>query len=126
VILSSLCTIHNRGGYVLVVHYDNERPSLISHEYSSPCAESIIDYADAMRLKLKLAGIHESTNLISIFEGRTATESSAVFKAQLSEVHQMGFKTSTVRLLEEETLRHLAYTDYNSIRYSQMIDEIGI
>jgi hypothetical protein len=117
--------VHNRGN-VLVVHYDSERPSLISHEYNSPCAESIIDYADAMRLKLKLAGIHESADLMSIFDGQTATEASAVFKTQLNDVHQMGFKTSTVHLLEEETLRHLAHTDYNSIRYSQMIDEIGI
>jgi hypothetical protein len=107
--------VNNRGN-VLVVHYDNERPSLISYEYNSPCAESIIDYADAMRLKLKLAGIHESTDLMSIFKGRIATESSAVSKAQVNKVHQMGLKTSTVRLLEEETLRHLAHTDYNSIR----------
>jgi hypothetical protein len=45
---------------------------------------------------------------------------------QLNDVDQKGLKTSTVRLLKEETIRHLAHVCYNSIRYNQMIDEIGI
>jgi hypothetical protein len=58
----------NNKGDVRVVHYERGRPDLISHEYESPCAESIIDYADAIRLKLKLAGIHDSDDVMTIFE----------------------------------------------------------
>jgi hypothetical protein len=77
--------VNNRGD-VRVVHYDRSRPALISHEYNSPCAESIIDYADAIRLKLKLAGIHDSTDLMTIFEDRTDIEASALLKRQLNDV----------------------------------------
>jgi hypothetical protein len=115
----------NNKGNVHVIHYERDNPSLISHEYDSPCAESIIDHADAMRLKLKLAGIHDSTDIMAIFDGRNDVEASAVFKAQLNDVDQKGLNTSTVRLLKEETLRHVAHARYNSIRYDQMIDEIG-
>jgi hypothetical protein len=45
---------------------------------------------------------------------------------QLNDVDQKGLKTSTVQLLKEETIRHLAHVGYSSIRYNQMIDEIGI
>jgi hypothetical protein len=116
----------NNKGDVRVVHYERGRPDLISHEYSSPCAESIIDYADAIRLKLKLAGIHDSNDLMTIFEDRNVIEASAIFKAQLNDVEQTGLKTSTVRLLKEETIRHIAHRVHNSIRYDQMIDEIGV
>jgi hypothetical protein len=44
---------------------------------------------------------------------------------QLNDVDQKGLKTSTVRLLKEETYRHLAHTIHNQIRYDQMMDEIG-
>jgi hypothetical protein len=108
----------NNKGDVFVINYDSTRPELISHQYSSPCLGSIIDYADAMRLKLKMAGIHTSADLMNIFEGRTHTESSAVFKMQLNDVDQRSFKTYTVQFLEEETLRHLAHIRYNCIRYN--------
>jgi hypothetical protein len=78
--------VNNRGN-VHVIHYDRERPDLISHEYDSPCAESIVDYADTMRLNLKLAGIHDSSDLMTIFEDCTDAEASIVFKAQLNDVH---------------------------------------
>jgi hypothetical protein len=116
--------VNNKDG-VLVVHYVSNRPDLISHEYNSPCSGSIIDYADAMRLKLKLAGIHNSTDLMGIFEGRTDADALNMFKTQLNDVDQNGSKTSAVRLLREETIRHAAHAAYNSIRYSQMIGEIG-
>jgi hypothetical protein len=109
-----------------VVHHDRDRPELISHEYDSPCAESIIDYADAMRLKLKLAGIHDSTDLMTIFDDRTDAQATGVLKMQLNDVDQKGLKTSTVRLLKEECIRHITHATYNLIRYDQMIDEIGI
>jgi hypothetical protein len=66
----------NNKANVHIVHYDRGRPDLISHEYNSPCAESIIDYADAMQLKLKLAGIHDSTDLMTIFEDRSEVQAS--------------------------------------------------
>jgi hypothetical protein len=113
----------NNKGDVFVINYDSTHPELISHQYNSPCSGSIIEYADAMRLKLKLAGIHDSTDLMTIFEGRTHAESSAVFK--MHDIDQQVLKTSTVQLLEEETLRHLAHAKYNFIRYNQMITEIG-
>jgi hypothetical protein len=97
---------------VFTVNYDSNDPGLISYQYESPCAESVIDYSDAIRLKLKLSGIHDSTGHIAVFEGRTHAESSAVFKRQLNDVDQLGLKTSTIRLLEEETLRHLAHVNY--------------
>jgi hypothetical protein len=74
---------------------------------------------------MPLSGIHDSTDLIAIFEGRTHIESSAIFKRQLNDVDQRDLKTSTVRLLEEEALRHLAHVNYNSLRYNQMMFEIG-
>jgi hypothetical protein len=36
---------------VFVISYDPNVPELISHRYNTPCKGSIIDYADAMRLK---------------------------------------------------------------------------
>jgi hypothetical protein len=125
IVYHTLQQVNNRGN-VHVIHYDRERPDLISHEYDSPCAESIVDYADAMRLKLKLEGFHNSADLMTIFEDRTDVEASGMFKAQLNDVEQKGLKTSTVRLLKEETIRHTSHAIYNSIRYDQMIDAIGI
>jgi hypothetical protein len=52
----------------------------------------IIDYADAIRLKLKLAGIHDSSDLMSIFEDRNGVEASAMIKTQLNDVDQKGLK----------------------------------
>jgi hypothetical protein len=115
----------NNKGDVRIIHYERNRPDLISHKYNTPCAESIIDYADAIRLKLKLTGIHDSTDLITRFEDRNEIEASVMLKMQLNDVDQKGLKTSTVRLLKEETYRHLAHAIHNPIRYEQMMDEIG-
>jgi hypothetical protein len=116
----------NNSGDVRVVHYDRNRPDLISHEYNSPCDGSIIDYTDTLQLKLKMAGIHSSTDLMTFFEDRTIIEACNIFKLQLKDVDQKGLCTSTVRLLKEETLRYMAHGVYNSIWYNQMIDETGI
>jgi hypothetical protein len=117
--------VNNRGD-VHIIHYDRLQPALICHEYNSPCDGSIVDYTDALRLKLKMAGIHSTDDLLAIFEDHTITMASNIFKMQLNDVNQKGLKTSTVRLLKEETIRHLAHVGYNSIQYNQMIDEIGI
>jgi hypothetical protein len=119
-------TSHNNKDDVFVINYDPNVPELISHRYNTPCNGSIIDYADTMRLKLKLAGIHDSNDLMNIFEGRTHSEAAAVFKRQLNDVDQHGLKTSTVRLLEQETIRHIAHVKFNFLRYNQMIIEIGL
>jgi hypothetical protein len=116
----------NNKGDVRIVHYERGRADLITHEYTSPCAESVIDYADAMRLKLKLAGIHDSTDLMTIFEDRTDAQAFNVFKIQLNDVDQNSIKTSTVHILREETLRHISHAIHNSIRCAQMSVEIGI
>jgi hypothetical protein len=116
----------NNKGDVRIVHYDRGHPDLISHEYNSPCAESIIAYADAMQLKLKLVGIHDSTDLMTIFEDQTEIQASNLFKIQLNDVNQKEIKTSTIRLLKQETVRHLSHANYNSIPYGQMVDETGI
>jgi hypothetical protein len=115
----------NNKNDVYTINYDQRRPDLISYHYSAPCAGSVIDYSDAIRIKLKLAGIHDSTDLMSIFENHTDEEASAIFKRQLNDVDQQGLKTSTVRLLKEETFRSLQHANYNYIRYDQMITEIG-
>jgi hypothetical protein len=110
---------------VFTMHYDPNKTNLISYQYDSPCAESIVNYSDAMRIKLKLAGIHDSTDLMNIFADHTDIESTAIFKQQLNDVDQKGFKTSTDRLLKEETFRHLAHDNFNLLRYNQMMIEIG-
>jgi hypothetical protein len=110
---------------VFTMHYDPNKTNLISYQYDSPCAESIVDYSDAMRIKLKMAGIHDSTDLMNIFADHTDIESTAIFKQQLNNVDQKGFKTSTVRLFKEETFRHLAHANFNLLRYNQMMVEIG-
>jgi hypothetical protein len=115
----------NNLGDVYTFNYDSSIPNLISYNYDSPTPGAIIDYADAIRLKLKLAGIHDTSDLMAIFEGRTDTEASHTFRQQLEDVEQQGFKTSTVRILREETMRHVSHTHFNILRYQQMIEEIG-
>jgi hypothetical protein len=78
-----------------------------------------------MRLKLKMAGIHDITDLMTIFNERTDAQASNVLKMQLNDVDQKGLKTSTVCILRGECIRHTAHAVHNSIRYDQMINEIG-
>jgi hypothetical protein len=110
---------------VFTVHYNPNKTNLIRYQYDSPCAESIVDYSDAMQIKLKLAGIHDSTDLMNIFADHTEIEPTAIFKQQLNDFNQKGFKTSTGRFLKEETFRHLAHANFNLLRYNQMMIEIG-
>jgi hypothetical protein len=53
-----------------------------------------------MQLKFKLAGIYDSTDLMTILDDRTEAQASNVFKIQLNDVDQKGIKTSTVRILK--------------------------
>jgi hypothetical protein len=52
---------------VFIVNYVPSQPDMISYQYNHPTPESIIDYSDTMRMKFKLAGIHDSsTDLMEI------------------------------------------------------------
>jgi hypothetical protein len=62
-----------------------------------------------------MAGIHDSTDLMTIFGGCTDSDAAAVLKRQLNDVEQQGLKVSTVSLLREETVRHLNHA--NSIYF---------
>jgi hypothetical protein len=115
----------NNLGNVYTINYDSSIPDLISYNYDSPTPGTIVDYADAIRLKLKLSGIHDTSDLLAIFEGRSDAEAACVFRRQLKDVEQQGFKTSTVRILKEETVRRVAHTHFNILRYHQMVTEIG-
>jgi hypothetical protein len=81
---------------VFIINYDPNRPDLIRYQYNSPCAESIIDYPDAIELKIKLTGIHDSTDLMAIFEDHIDVEASAIFKRQLNDVNRI----QAIRVLE--------------------------
>jgi hypothetical protein len=70
-----------------------------------------------MQLKLKLAGIHDITDLMTIFNERMDVQAAGVLKMQLNDMDQKGLKTSTVRKLKGECVRHTAHAVYNSIRY---------
>jgi hypothetical protein len=115
----------NNTSDVYIVNYNSDQPDMISYQYDHPTSELIIDYSDTMRMKFKLAGIHDSTDLMEIMNDRTDTEAAAVFKRQLKDVNQTGLKVSTVHLLREETIRCLQHANYNPHRYSQMNLEIG-
>ena len=110
---------------VYTINYDSKRPDMISYQYRCPTPESIIDYSDTMRMKFKLAGIHDSTDLMNIFTDRNNIEAAAAFKQQLNDVDQKGLKVSTIKLLREETIRCLQHVNFNILRYKRMEDEIG-
>jgi hypothetical protein len=111
---------------VFIVNYDPSLPDLISYQYNHPTPESIIDYSDTMRVKFKMAGIHDSTDIMAILTDRTDKEAADVFKRQLNDVNQTGLKIMTVHLLREETIRTLRHHNFNLLRYNQMEAEIGI
>jgi hypothetical protein len=110
---------------VYTITYDPDRPSLISYNYRSQTKESIIDYSDAMRNKFKNAGIHDSTDLMMLFEGRDDTDAATEIKLRCNNVDQQGIHKSTVNVLREETIRNIAHANFNVIRYNQMLVEIG-
>jgi hypothetical protein len=110
---------------VFIVNYVPSQPDMISYQYNHPTPESIIDYSDTMRMKFKLAGIHDSTDLMEIMNNRSDTEAAGIFKRQLNDVDQVGLKVTTVHLLREETIRCIRHANFNSLRYVQMNNEIG-
>ena len=111
---------------VYVFNYEQDRPDLISHTYDSPVPESVIDYSDALRFKLKSAGIHDVTRLMSIFSGMTDNVAMAYIKEELNEVGMKGLSLNTVKILRKETVRTIEHTGHNSIRFHSMEMEIGV
>jgi hypothetical protein len=110
---------------VYVINYNPHRPDLISHNYSPQTAESIIDYSDALRVKFKQAGMHDSTDLMTLFSDLSVSDISTELKLRFNKVNLKGIHQSTVSVLREETIRCLDHSNYNTIRYNQMMIEIG-
>jgi hypothetical protein len=111
---------------VYVFNYEQDRPDLISHTYDSPVPESVIDYSDALRFKLKSAGIHDVTRLMSIFSGMSNSVAMTYIKEELNEVGMKGLSLNTVKILRQETVRTIEHTGHNSIRFHSMEMEIGV
>jgi hypothetical protein len=111
---------------VYVFNYEQDRPDLISHTYDSPVPESVIDYSDALRFKLKSAGIHDVTRLMSIFSGMSNSVAMTYIKEELNEVGMKGLSLNTVKILRQETVRTIEHTGHNSIRFHSMEMEIEV
>jgi hypothetical protein len=111
---------------VYVFNYEQDQPDLISHTYDRPVPESVIDYSDALRFKLKLAGIHDVTWLIYILSSRTDNAAMAYIKRKLNDVGMKGLSLNTVKILRKETTRTIEHDGYNSIHFHTMEMEIGI
>jgi hypothetical protein len=118
--------MHTSSRNVGIVHYVEGRPDIISHTYGHKIAESIIDYSDVLRFKLKKAGIHDVTTLMAVLSNRTDADAMAALKLKFQAVGLKGINTSTVTILREEISRNLAHCDFNCHRYLNMEVEIGI
>jgi hypothetical protein len=110
---------------VYTVNYNPDQPDLISYNYRSQVAESIIDYSDALRVKFKQAGIHDSTDLMDLFNTFDDKEIVIELKRRFNNINLRGIHCSTVSILREETIRNINHANYNTIRYAQMVTEIG-
>ena len=116
----------NSASNVYVFNYEQDRPDLISHTYDRPVPESVIDYSDALRFKLKSAGIHDITRLMDIFTSRTDNVAMADIKVELNDVGMKGLSLNTMKILRKETVRTIEHTGHNSSRFHSMEMEIGI
>jgi hypothetical protein len=117
--------MHKSSQTVGIFHYAPGRPELISHTYGPRVPESIIDYSDVLRYKLKKAGIHDNTTLMSILSSRTDVDAMTALKVKFNAVGLKGINTSTVKILREETNRSLEHLEFNCHRYHNMKMEIG-
>jgi hypothetical protein len=111
---------------VYVFNYEQDRPDLTSHTYDRPVPESVIDYSDALRFKLKSAGIHDVTRLMYILSSRTDNVAMTYIKRKLNDVGMKGLSLNTVKILRKETTRTIEHNGYNSICFHTMEMEIGI
>jgi hypothetical protein len=76
---------------VYVYNYDLDLPDLISHQhYDKPVPESIIDYSDALRFKLKCIGIHNVDDLMSILSNKTDIVAMTYLKSRLNNLGLKG------------------------------------
>jgi hypothetical protein len=110
---------------VYTINYNPDRADLISYNYMLQTNESIIDYSDALRVKFKQAGMHDSTDLMNIFGNLSDSDVAIELKIKFNNVGLKGIHKRTVTILREETIRNLAHFNYNTIRYNQMLLEIG-
>jgi hypothetical protein len=94
---------------VYVINYNPERPDLISHNYQIQTAKSIIDYSDALRIKFMQAGMHDSTDLMTLFGNLSDAEIVIELKLQFNKVSLKGIHLSSVSILREETIRNLSH-----------------
>jgi hypothetical protein len=123
--------VHKSSNNVGIFHYVPGCPELISHTYEPNVAESIVDYSDILRYKLKKAGIHDDTTLMSILSypilsSRTNADAMAALKPKFNAVGLKVINTSTVKILREEINRSLEHHEFNCIRYHNMVIEIGV
>jgi hypothetical protein len=118
--------MHKRSTNVSIFHYVPGHPEFISHEYGPNIPESIVDYSDVLRFKLKKAGIHDTTTLVSILSNRTDIDAMAALKLKFNAVGLKGINTSTVKILREETDRNRQHWEHNNHRYHTMEMEIGV
>jgi hypothetical protein len=110
---------------VYVYNYDLDRPDLISHHYDNPVPESIIDYSDALRFKLKCIGIHNVDDLNTILSNKTDIVAMTYLKNKLNSLGLKGILVDTIKILRKETIRSLDHGRHNSLRYHTMNMEIG-
>jgi hypothetical protein len=110
---------------VYTINYDPNRPALISYNYRDQTAKSIIDYSDSLRVKFKMIGMNDSTDLMTEFENPTDSEVASSINRRFANANLKGVHTSTIAMLREETIRNIEHVNYNFIRYTQMTREIG-
>jgi hypothetical protein len=118
--------LHKGSQNVGIYHYVPGRPDLISHTYNRNIPESIIDYSDALRFKLKSIGIRNINMLMEILFKRNDIAVMNILKTKCNNACMKGINTSTVKILREETARNIAHIEWNSYRYHTMEFEIGV
>jgi hypothetical protein len=106
--------MHKSSRTVGIFHYEPGHPELISRTYGPNVPESIIDYSDVLRFKLKQAGVHDTTTLMSILSNRTDIDAMTALKLKFNTVGLKGINTSTVKILREENDRNLKHWEHNS------------
>jgi hypothetical protein len=101
--------LHKDPQTVGIFHYEPGRPDFISYTYGRNVPESIIDYSNALRFKLKSAGIHDNKTLMGILFKKSDTKIMTLLKLKFNNVGLKGIFTSTVKFLREETIRTISH-----------------
>ena len=121
--------MHKKSSKVTVFRYDPESPDLTCHNYGPyimGVPESILDYADALRYKFKMAGILDIPQLLDEYITMdNDINNMKQLKIRFNDCGFKGINTSTVTIIREEIMKSLAHKKFNGLRYRQMILEIG-